>query len=147
MSDTNGHGDLPADEPDAAPAGPHRVIGTPPPAEASTLLGAGQPAPGSQPARELPADPPSLARASIAERVVATCFIIAMLAGIGFIAAYIGLPVHSLDAVLRSNLALGITLSLSMLGLAFGATIWVRNLMPPVEITEARKPLASAPER
>jgi len=145
MSDTNGHGDLPADEPDAAPAGPHRVIGTPPPAEASTLLGAGQPAPGSQPARELPADPPSLARASIAERVVATCFIIAMLAGIGFIAAYIGLPVHSLDAVLRSNLALGITLSLSMLGLAFGATIWVRNLMPPVEITEARKPLASAP--
>jgi quinol---cytochrome c reductase iron-sulfur subunit len=145
MSDTDGHGNLPGDGTDEAPAGPHRVIGTPPPAEARTLLGAGQPDDGGRPARELPADPPDLAKARIAERIVAACFIIAMLAGIGFIAAYIGLPVRSLDAVLRSNLALGITLSLSMLGLAFGATIWVRNLMPPVELTEARKPLASAP--
>jgi ubiquinol-cytochrome c reductase iron-sulfur subunit len=69
-----------------------------------------------------------------------------MLAGIGFIAAYIGLEVHSVDAVLRSNLALGTTLSVAFLGLAFGATVWVRHLMPDVEITEARKPLASSAE-
>jgi hypothetical protein len=41
-----------------------------------------------------------------------------MLAGIGFIAAYIGLEVHSVDAVLRSNLALGTSLSVAFLGLA-----------------------------
>jgi ubiquinol-cytochrome c reductase iron-sulfur subunit len=68
-----------------------------------------------------------------------------MLAGIGFIAAYIGLEVHSVDAVLRSNLALGISMSVAFLGLAFGATIWVRRLMPTVEIAEERHPMASAP--
>ena len=75
--------------------------------------------------------------------MVAALFILAMLAGIGFIAAYIGLEVHSVDAVLRSNLALGTSLSVALLALGFGATIWVRSLMPEVELTEARKPLAS----
>jgi ubiquinol-cytochrome c reductase iron-sulfur subunit len=146
MTDTNGHADLPADGTGQAQAGPHRVIGTPPPAEARTLLGTDEPPDGGAAPRELPADPPDLAKAKTAERIVAACFIIAMLAGIGFLAAYIGLPVHSVDAVLRSNLALGTALSLAFLFLAFGATIWVRSLMPDVEITEARKPLASAPE-
>ena len=161
MSETNGHGELPGDGPRPgthgepaeqgypaaaaeAPAGPRRVIGTPPPAQARTLLGRDGPTAQAAP-RELPADPSDLGKAKIAERIAATCFIIATLAGIGFIAAYIGLPVHSVDAVLRSNLALGTALSLAMLGLAFGATIWVRNLMPAVEFTEPRKPLASAP--
>ncbi len=146
MSETNGHSGLPSDSPDETLAGPHRVIGTPPPAEARTLLGSAEPPDGEAASRDLPADPPDLAKAKTAERVVAACFIIAMLAGIGFLAAYIGLPVRSIDAALRSNLALGITLSLSMLGLAFGATIWVRNVMPAVELTEPRKPLASAQE-
>jgi ubiquinol-cytochrome c reductase iron-sulfur subunit len=147
MSETNGHDERPGGAPDSeAPAGPHRVIGTPPPAEARTLLGRPEPEDGRAARRELPADPPDPRKARIAERLVAALFIIAMLAGIGFIAAYIGLPVHTVDAVLRSNLALGTTLSIAFLGLAFGATIWVRNLMPAVEITEARKPLASAPE-
>ena len=145
MTDTNDHGGRLGDEAAEGPAGPHRVIGTPPPAEARILLGQAAADVAETPSRDLPADPPDLGKAKIAERIVATCFIIAMLAGIGFIAAYIGLPVHSLDAVLRSNLALGTALSVAFLGLAFGATIWVRNLMPAVEITEARKPLASAP--
>ena len=146
MSETNGHGELPDETPDETPAGPHRVIGTPPPAEARTLLGGREPD-GDRPApRELPADPADLRKAKVAERLVAACFIVAMLAGIGFIAAYIGLEVHSVDAVLRSNLALGTSLSVAFLGLAFGATIWVRHLMPEVEITEARKPLASPAE-
>jgi ubiquinol-cytochrome c reductase iron-sulfur subunit len=145
MTDTNDHGGPLGDEAAEGSAGPHRVIGTPPPAEARTLLGQTAADVAERPPRDLSADPPDLGKAKIAERIVAACFIIAMLAGIGFIAAYIGLPVHSLDAVLRSNLALGTTLSVAFLGLAFGATIWVRNLMPAVEITEARKPLASAP--
>jgi ubiquinol-cytochrome c reductase iron-sulfur subunit len=143
MSETNGHGERPGDAPDEAPAGPRRVIGTPSPAEARTLLGRSEPDGGEVAPRELPADPPDLRKAKIAERVVAACFILAMLAGIGFIAAYIGLEVHSVDAVLRSNLALGTSLSIAFLALGIGATIWVRHLMPDVELTEARKPLAS----
>ena len=146
MSEINGHSELPGDGPEEVPAGPRRVIGTPPPAAARTLLGAAEPDSGQPAPRELPADPADLRKAKVAERIVAACFIIAMLAGIGFIAAYIGLEVHSVDAVLRSNLALGTTMSVAFLGLAFGATIWVRHLMPDVEITEARKPLASSAE-
>ena len=139
MSETNGHDELPGDAPEGT--GPRRVIGTPPPAEARTLLGSETHAEVAP--RELPSDPPDLRKAKLAERVVASLFILAMLAGIGFIAAYIGLEVHSVDAVLRSNLALGTSLSVALLALGFGATIWVRHLMPDVEITEARKPLAS----
>ena len=69
MSDTPGG--LP-DEPAEVPAGPQRVIGTPSPAQARTLLrdGAGD-GDGAQPApRELPADPPTLKQARTAERKV-----------------------------------------------------------------------------
>ncbi len=159
MSDISAHGELPEDRNYPAgqggpaaedlsasegPAGPHRVIGTPPPAEARSLLGTQQGDGEQKPPRELPAGPPDPRQAKKAERVVATCFIISMLAGIGFIAAYIGLEVHSVDAVLRSNLALGTSMAVAFLGLAVGATIWVRHLMPEVELTEARKPLRSS---
>jgi len=143
MSDPNVPGELPE-----AHAAPHRVIGTPPPAEARTLLGDGSgDGNGSRPVRrELPADPPDLRHAKAAERVVVALFILATLAGIGFIAAYIGLEVHSVDAVFRSNLALGLSMSVVFLALAVGATIWVRHLMPTVELTEERHPMASSPE-
>jgi ubiquinol-cytochrome c reductase iron-sulfur subunit len=141
---------LPDGEADGHPDGhsaparaPHRVIGTPPPAEARTMLDterdAAPPAP-----RELPADLPDPVRAKRAERAVAAFFILSMLASIGFIAAYIGLEVHSVDAVLRSNLALGLSMSVAFLGLGAGAVIWVRQLMPDVELTEERHPLASS---
>src|SRR5450432_2420588 len=144
MSETNGHSE-PADGPaelDEAAAGPRRVIGTPSPAGSRMLLGAAEPEDAGK-VRELPADPENLDKAKTAERIVAALFILAMLAGIAFLAAYIGLRVHSLDAVLRSNLALGGSLSVVFLALGIGATIWVRHLMPDVELTEARKPLAS----
>jgi ubiquinol-cytochrome c reductase iron-sulfur subunit len=146
MSDPSAPSGLP-EEPADPLAGPHRVIGTPPPAEARTLLGErADEESGSRPARrELPADPADPRSAKSAERIVAACFILSMLAGIGFIAAYIGLEVHSVDAVLRSNLALGLAMSVAFLGLAVGATIWVRRLMPNVEITEQRHPMASDP--
>jgi quinol---cytochrome c reductase iron-sulfur subunit len=142
MSDPN----VPDELPEAA--GPHRVIGTPPPAEARVLLDdRGGDGDGARPApRELPADPPDLRRAKNAERLVAALFILATLAGIGFIAAYIGLEVGSVDAVFRSNLALGLSMSVVFLALAAGAVIWVRHIMPPVELTEERHPMASAPE-
>ncbi|HEY7144682.1 MAG TPA: Rieske 2Fe-2S domain-containing protein [Streptosporangiaceae bacterium] len=164
MSDTNVPGDHPqrrgypagqgepedgrlageAEPGQAEPGGPHRVIGTPPPARARTLLGSAEPEPGSQrPPPELPPGPDNPRRAKNAERLVATLFVLSMLASIAFLAFYVGLRVHSVDAVLRSNLALGTTMSLAFLLLAIGATIWVRHIMPTVELTEARKPLRS----
>ncbi len=134
-----------------APAGPrHRVIGTPPPAEARSMLGtpapgtAGGPPPPRQ--RELPAEPADMTAARRAERVVVACFLIATLAGLGFIAAYLIFPVHSVTRVLYSNLALGATMALAFLALGAGAVFWVRRLMPWVELTEARKPLRSSPQ-
>jgi ubiquinol-cytochrome c reductase iron-sulfur subunit len=146
MSDTGAPGG-PPNEPTEPPAGPHRVIGTPPPAQARTLLGD---APGEQdkaPApRELPADPADKPRAKRAERLVAALFILSMLASIGFIAAYVGLEVGSVDATLRSNLALGLSMSVAFLAIAIGAVIWVRHIMPDVELTEQRHPMRSDPE-
>jgi ubiquinol-cytochrome c reductase iron-sulfur subunit len=133
---------------DEADGAPRRVIGTPPPARARTLLGAD--ATGEESSvvapRELPADPADLDGAKRAERVVAACFIISMLASFGFIAAYLIFQVHSVIGTAHSNLALGSTMSIAFLALGVGATIWVRRLMPDVELTEQRKPLRSSAE-
>jgi quinol---cytochrome c reductase iron-sulfur subunit len=143
-----GPGDIPPDEAGQETEesrAPHRVIGTPPPARARTLLGEaegnGSPPP---PPRELPAEPDDPVRAKRAERVVAACFTLSMLASIGFIAAYVALPVHSVINTAHSNLWLGIAMSVAFTGLAVGAVVWVRQLMPHVELTEARKPMASS---
>ena len=123
-----------------------RVIGTPSPATSRRLLGDGgtgdRPATVTKP-RELPADLPNPERAKRVERVVALCFTISVLASLAFIASYVIFPVHSIDKVLRSNLGLGLSMTVAFLALGVGATIWVRHLMPHVELTEARKPLAS----
>jgi ubiquinol-cytochrome c reductase iron-sulfur subunit len=146
MSDND---QTPAAQPGEEAAGqeagrPYRVIGTPPPAAARTLLGPGYGGGrGPSPAAIEPADD---AKAKNAERTVAFLFIFSMLASIGFIAAYIGLPVGSLTRTFHSNLALGAAMTVAFLAMAVGAVIWVRRLMPDAEVTEARKPLASAPE-
>ena len=123
---------------------PHRVIGTPAPAEARTLLPERR-ADGHEVEPELPAEPVDPVRARRAERLVAACFMIAFLTGLGFIASYVIFQVHSISNVLHSNLALGSCLGVTFLLLAVGTTIWVRHLMPTVELTEQRHPLASDP--
>jgi ubiquinol-cytochrome c reductase iron-sulfur subunit len=142
------------------PGRPHRVIGTPPPAAAYNLLGEGEHGgpsgrtlldrPGGdggqavQPGyRVLPGDP---AREKRAERLVAFLFLLSALAGVGFIAAYVGLEVHSLTGAFHSNLALGGSMTVVFLAMAAGMVIWVRRLMPNVELTEERHPVASPPE-
>jgi ubiquinol-cytochrome c reductase iron-sulfur subunit len=143
---------------------PRRVIGTPPatppllPGEEAPEGRGGRGGPGSrgdqvlaqaaagdgevvaegESEERLPAVPEYPEHARNAEKIVALCFTIAFLAGCGFIAAYVGLEVHSVDAVFRSNLALGLSLSVIMLGLGFGSIIWVRHLMPDAELTEHR---------
>jgi len=147
MSETQPSQDLPEEEGPQSRA-PHRVIGTPPPAQARTLLGEAPVSAVPESPRELPAGPDNPAKAQTAEKVVATFFILSMLASIGFIAAYVGLEVGSVDATLRSNLALGLSMSVAFLAVGVGATIWVRNIMPNVEQVEERHVLASSePER
>jgi ubiquinol-cytochrome c reductase iron-sulfur subunit len=133
------------------PVPPHRVVGTPPPTP--RLLGSGEPAHGDgdghgtevEPAEEmLPSEPDYPAHAKNAEKVVAASFLLAFVAGCGFIAAYIGLEVHSVDAVVRSNLALGLSLAVALLGLGFGALIWVRHIMPDAEVVEERHEMRSS---
>ncbi len=123
----------------------HRVIGTPSPTAARTLLD--EPDGGSRRPRqpELPPGPADPRHARHAELLVAACFILAMLAGFGFLVAYALIGVGSLTRVLHSNLALGGCLSAVFLLLGIGAVIWVRHLMPDVELTEQRHPMRSTP--
>jgi ubiquinol-cytochrome c reductase iron-sulfur subunit len=134
-----------ADQPGELP-GPRRVIGTPPPATARTMLPATGDGGPSRPVRELPPDPDNPATAKKAELIVAACFILAMLAGFGFLVAYGIIGVGSVTGAQHSNLVLGATLSVTLLLLGIGATIWVRQLMPTVELTEQRHAMASDPK-
>ncbi len=140
---SQGHASGPS-EPEA-PGVPHRVIGTPSPASARTMLPVSGGDGGQAAARELPPDPDDPVRAKKAERLVVACFLLATLAGFGFLVAYALIGVGSIDAALHSNLFLGGTLSLMMLLLGVGAVIWVRHLMPAVQLTEQRHPFASDP--
>jgi ubiquinol-cytochrome c reductase iron-sulfur subunit len=103
---------------------------------------------------EFDAAPSETEHANNAERIVAALFILAFLAGCGFIAAYVGLEVGSstlpkgantVVAALRSNLALGTSLAVALLALGAGSMIWVRHLTPNVEIEEERHDMPSAP--
>jgi ubiquinol-cytochrome c reductase iron-sulfur subunit len=136
------------------PVAPHRVIGTPPPSprllgatavaeqDDTAPVSAGEAA-GDHVEGLPPDDPRVIEHGKRAERVVAACFTFAFFAGCGFVAAYVGLGVHSVDKVLRSNLWLGVSLSLALLSLGLGTVIWVRHLMPNVETTEERHDLRS----
>jgi ubiquinol-cytochrome c reductase iron-sulfur subunit len=148
--------------PEERPA-PHRVIGTPPPSR-GLLADPGQaghgPGRGTEPHRpgeaeapeldEIPTDPPDPIAAKRWERVTALLFVLAAIAGVGFIAAYVGLevqgPGNALVAALRSNLALGTSMSVAFLALGAGFVIWVKRIMPPGEMAEERHPMASPPE-
>jgi quinol---cytochrome c reductase iron-sulfur subunit len=157
MDETEGRPGSEVHEEPGGPAAPHRVIGTPPPSP--RLLGsgdggagaAGQGADGGAVAvvadeERLPAESDYPEQAKNAEKLVAAFFLLAFVAGCGFIAAYVGLGVHSVDKVLRSNLALGLSLSVALLGLGAGALIWVRQLMPDVEMVEERHEMRSSDE-
>jgi ubiquinol-cytochrome c reductase iron-sulfur subunit len=131
------------------PAGPRRVIGTPSPAPKAVDVR-------TEPDRPaFSAEPENSRHAKNAERLVAVLFVIAFLAGVGFIAAYVALEIgvstipkgaNPVVAVLRSNLALGTSLAIALLALGAGSIIWVRHLTPNIEIAEERHDLASDPE-
>jgi ubiquinol-cytochrome c reductase iron-sulfur subunit len=130
------------------PVGPRRVIGTPSPAPTAVDVAAAP----TEPA--FSAEPPAPRHANNAERIAAALFVLAFLAGCGFIAAYIALEVgiatlpkgaDPVVAALRSNMALGTSLTVALLALGAGSIIWVRHLTPDIEIAEERHDLNSAP--
>ena len=126
---------------------PRRVIGTPPPAAARTMLpehGDGDGDGGRPAVRELPPDPEVMVKARKVEKVVAALFILAMCAGFAFLVLYATIGLGSVNKVYHSNLALGGSLSIVFLALGTGATLWVRHLMPTVELTEERHPMRSS---
>ena len=130
------------------PSGPHRIVGTPSPAPTAVDTQIRPTAP------EAIVAPPDTAHTKRAERLVAALFVLAFLAGCGFIAAYIGLRVgnatlpsgsNTVVAALRSNLALGTSLAVALLALGTGSMVWVRHLTPNIEIVEERHDMPSAP--
>ena len=137
---------------------PRRVIGTPPPAPLllggqgggnagaeAAAHGGGGVAVAEHDEENLPVESDYPQHAKNAEKIVVFCFLLAFLAGCGFVAAYVGLGVHSVDKVFRSNLALGLSLSVALFALGLGALIWVRHLMPDFEMTEERHEMRSEP--
>ena len=129
------------------PSGARRVIGTPATAPPAVDVRKGPAEP------PVPTDPTDVKHAKNAERLVAALFLLAFVAGCGFIAAFVGLEVGSstipaggnaVDAVFRSNLALGLSLSVVLLAIGAGSMIWVRHLTPNIEIAEERHDLRSS---
>jgi ubiquinol-cytochrome c reductase iron-sulfur subunit len=131
------------------PAGPQRVIGTP---STSPVAVDTRPEPDGP---EFSAEAPAPQHAKNAERLVAALFVLAFLAGVGFIAAYVGLEIgdntipkgaNGVVAAMRSNYALGTCLAIALLALGTGSMIWVRHLTPDIEIEEHRHDMTSEPE-
>jgi ubiquinol-cytochrome c reductase iron-sulfur subunit len=83
-----------------------------------------------------------------AERQVSTMFGIAALGSIGFVVAYLALPLIAgdLDRLQLSNLLLGLTLGVALFLIGLGAIQWAKKLMPDVEVVQERHSFESSPE-
>ena len=74
-----------------------------------------------------------------AELQVVALFGISVIATLGFLVAYFALPPGDTpESMLRSNLALGLGLALSLLGIGFAAVHWAKALMNDHEKSEDR---------
>jgi ubiquinol-cytochrome c reductase iron-sulfur subunit len=86
------------------------------------------------------------------ERTVAMLFTVSMLATIGFIASYVGIPhdraifVFPIGHINALNFALGLTLGLALFSIGAGAVHWARTLMSDEEIADERHPIEASPE-
>lgn len=85
-----------------------------------------------------------------AERQVAAFFVFSMLCTVGFVVSYFAFQVgDNWDTVAglgASNVALGLTLAGSLLGLGIGIIQWARKLMSDHEMVEMRHGAASSEE-
>jgi ubiquinol-cytochrome c reductase iron-sulfur subunit len=87
-----------------------------------------------------------------AEKQVTTLFGISILGTLLFIVLYFLIDVEEtiyvpgIGVTSASNLALGVTLALALLGIGFGAIHWAKTLMPDHEMVEERHPLRATDE-
>jgi ubiquinol-cytochrome c reductase iron-sulfur subunit len=126
---------------------PKRVIGTPSQTGAATLV------PAAGPPDEGHSGPPAIKldekQAKRVERVVALCFFVTFLAGAGFLVFYAvwpGTTKNTVAGTMHSNYALGGALTVALLGMAIGMTIWIRRLMTSPEMVQDRGTLATPEE-
>ncbi len=105
----------------------------------------------------LPAHTPRMAdlgedAANRAEKQVATLFGVSILGTLLFIVLYFAIDVDQtvwipgIGLTSASNLALGVTMAMGLLGIGFGAVHWAKTLMPDEEVVESRHPLRSSEE-
>ncbi|MDN0194710.1 Rieske 2Fe-2S domain-containing protein [Streptomyces sp. S.PNR 29] len=86
------------------------------------------------------------------ERTVALLFTVSMLATIGFIAAFVAIPVDKsvyifpLGHISALNFTLGVTLGIALFTIGAGAVHWARTLMSDVEIADDRHAIEASPE-
>ena len=89
------------------------------------------------------------AAAKRAEKQVAAMFGVSMLGTLVFIVAYFAIPMESqvfipgIGKANLSNIVLGVSLALGLLGIGVGAVHWAKTLMPDEEVVEERHPLRS----
>jgi|JI6StandDraft_1071083.scaffolds.fasta_scaffold21574_2 ubiquinol-cytochrome c reductase iron-sulfur subunit len=92
------------------------------------------------------------AAARRAEKQVATLFGLSILGTLAFIVLYFAVDldqtvfVPGIGVTNASNLALGTTMALGMLGIGFGAVHWAKTLMPDEEVVEERHPMRASDE-
>jgi ubiquinol-cytochrome c reductase iron-sulfur subunit len=85
-----------------------------------------------------------------AERQVATLFGISMVATVVFVVAYFGIDPNTYQFIPGigqadlSNVVLGVSFAVSLLGIGFGAVHWAKTLMPDTEVSEDRHPMRSS---
>jgi ubiquinol-cytochrome c reductase iron-sulfur subunit len=86
------------------------------------------------------------------ERTVALLFVTSMLATVGFIAAYVAIPIDRIvhiwpfGNVSALNFALGLTLGTALFCIGAGAVHWARTLMSDEEMVEERHAVEATPE-
>jgi ubiquinol-cytochrome c reductase iron-sulfur subunit len=84
-------------------------------------------------------------RADRAERWIALMFLASAAGTVAFIVFYLAIPsLNNMHDVHASNLLLGLSLTVSLAGLAGGIIAWVRWLMPAHDIVQERHELAAS---
>ena len=87
-----------------------------------------------------------------AEKQVAALFGVSILGTLLFIVFYFAIDLETtvfvpgIGVTSASNLALGVTMALGLLGIGFGAVHWAKTLMPDEEVVEERHPMRASDE-
>ncbi|MBO0890745.1 MAG: Rieske (2Fe-2S) protein [Acidothermales bacterium] len=128
---------------------PRRHGGTPTSAEVAESLAARRRAERGE-RRRSPDAPPERhlddTEAKRSERVIATWFIVAFLAGVAFLVLYWIFPAGGPINAGVSNKLLGGCLTLILMSLAIGVMLWVKRLMPNKEMVDERHEFRSSDE-